>query len=59
VDQAPAPQDPGRDKTSRNPARPPREPDGPPAAADSVPLPAASAPADGAPVRGCTPDWLD
>jgi hypothetical protein len=59
VDQAPAPQDPGRDKLSRNPARPSREPDGPPAAADGVPLPTASAPADEVTVPAPTPDWLD
>jgi len=59
VDQAPAPQDPGRDETSRNPARPPREPDASPAVADDVPLPPVPGPASDVSLLFTTPDWLD
>jgi len=59
VDQAPAPQDPGRDETPPNPARPPREPDASPAVADEVPLPQAAGPGADVPFPFSTPDWLD
>ncbi|MGH3193688.1 MAG: hypothetical protein ACRDOL_41810, partial [Streptosporangiaceae bacterium] len=55
MDQAPAPQDPGRDETSPIPAGPAREPDGSPAAASGIPAPPAPAPAADVPPASAPP----